>query len=165
MPTKFAGITIGNWLRDKFRTNLETELGLKTVSHGSLEDFDAIKTLSTHVPAVFIKAQRVAPGLLTVNGQTWSDEYFYRVVYIAPIPEDWTHQETARFQIERFADIVRENYLGTGLSGLPSSVQHLHAEPREIEYRPPEDNYDDLVQARLNAMAMVVRVWLLSTIL
>lgn len=140
---------------------------MKTSQNGSLEDFPAIKTLSSHLPGAFVKATRVITSLKTVNAATWLDEYYFRIIFLIAMIEDQSNIEVNRFKIERFADIVRENHAMADLGSyvtIPSTVQQLHADPTEIEYRPPEDGLDTGAGARINAMAMTVKVTVLSTI-
>lgn len=167
MATKFAGLILERYIRQLFRDNVSVELALKVSQAGDLSDFPAIKTLASHVPAAFTKATRCVASLKTVNAGTWLDEYYFRVVAIFAIPEDQTEVDANRFKVERLADTIREHHNASvqEVTGLPSGVQQLHLDVTEIEYRPPEDNLDEVANARMNAMAMTVKASVLSTVL
>lgn len=164
MATKFAGLILERYLRQLFRDNIA---GLKVSQAGGLEDFPAIKTLADHVPCAFTKLTRCVPRLQSVNAGTWLDEYWFRVLVMYPIIEDQTEIDANRMKVELFADQIREHHNASvqEVTGLPSGVQQLHLDVTEIEYRPPEDNLDDVAGARVNAMALTVKASVLSTVL
>ena len=164
MSSTFLGKLAEDWLTAKWRSSLSSELGLKTCQSGSLHDFPAIKTLSTHLPGVFTMCTRAQLTLQTVNAGTWLDVYYFRVVFIAAMIEDGTHQDANRFKIERFADVARDNHAAADLAGAPSGTQQIHVDPVEIEYHPPEDGLEAGANIRANAMALTIKMTVLSNI-
>lgn|GEM_PF-6791550 len=167
MATSFGRKRIAEWIGTRIRQlDIDDELSLKTVQFGSLEEFPAVKTLSDHVPAVFVRIERMSPTRLeTANGKTYFDEYQGRAVLVTAIPDSATSDpEAKRDDVERIADVVRENFDGTGLS-LGSTQQQVFAFVTGIEYYPPEDGAVKASGARLMAGAVTFTVRVQSTLL
>lgn len=130
---------------------------------GSLYEFPATKTLSEHVPAVFVKILRMEPTRLEgANGKTFLDTYQGRAVYVTSIPDDQTDVEAKRDDVERIADVIREKIDGSGLS-LGSTMEHVITLVTGIDYEPPEDAAVKASGARLMACAVTFSVQVQST--
>lgn len=163
---------ICDYWRDRFKTALQSELGLLTCMSGSIDQFPATeRDLSTVVPAIFVKALNVSTVLSTINGLTYEFRYRLRVVYVDKIAKG-ANVETRRARVQRIADVVLENYRmhnpapdsGTYPKLAAASVDRIFAVPNLIDFRPPEDSFVVAVSADLFAAATDVETWVMKAV-
>lgn len=155
---------IGEYMRDRVKSQLEAELSLKTCHYGDLDPFPTSPTVvADTVPAVFFQPERVDSDFATIN-QRYAHFYTYRVIYVGTLPEGQT-QEHARRIIERVADVIWEDIRMDASSpgpdyGTPAKAQTVWSIVKNIQYRPPEDNFLVSINANLFASALTWQVQL-----
>ena len=150
---------IASWWRDRFRTDLKAELGLKDIKTGNLRDFPAPKDLTTVCPSVFVSPADFTTKLTTVNGGVYSVEYHIRVVYVGRIPEVAAGAgptiESERSKIRRFADCICLNHRMDAAPALAlTNFQSYFATPSMVPLRPEEDSLVAQVNAQVVAVAL-----------
>lgn len=161
MSEHFFTKQIGEYMRDRFKTQLESSLSLKTCHYGDLDPFPTDEILITSiVPAIFIQPMRLTNDFATIN-QRYNDFITYRVFLVDRLPEGIT-QEHVRRKIELVADeIVDDLRLDQSTSpnlGSPAKAQIVWSIVKDIDYRPPEENFLAACNAMLFASALTWQV-------
>lgn len=144
-------------MRDRFKSQLESSLSLKTCHYGDLDPFPTDEDIiSNIVPAIFIQPQRLTNDFATIN-QRYHDYLSYRVFLVDRLPEGIT-QEHVRRKIELVADVIVDDLRMDASTapdlGTPAKGQIVWSMVREIDYRPPEENFLASCNAQLFASAL-----------
>jgi hypothetical protein len=147
---------IGEYMRDRMKTELESSLSLKACHYGDLDPFPTeSEIISEIVPGIFIKPLNGRSDFATLN-QRYHVYYRYRVFWVARLEEGVT-VEHIRAKLEQIMDVVVSdielNQSGTLDFGTPAKGEVVWSVVREWEYQAPEENYLVQAEARLLASA------------
>jgi hypothetical protein len=166
MALHFNATQIGEYMRDRIWTALNPAvadggLGLQVCSWGDMEPFPADVNISSKLPAVYISPESLQNDFQTLN-QRYSDYYTFRVLYLDVIPESVTSIHH-RIRIERVADVIMGDLRLDNVAGLTlNNSQVVWSVVRGIEYRPPEDNLVNSVNANVYVAAVNWQVRLIT---
>lgn len=157
--------TVGLFFESRLKSELETELSLRVVMWGDLEQVfypDAEgEQLAAMVPAIFIQPDSDTTDFTTVNAQRCTQDVDYRIIYVDRLAEGVTH-ESNRMRIRRVKDVILANPRldDPAITGL-TNAQVVWVKPIATQFRPVEDVYVAQANAQLIAAALVVRARLI----
>lgn len=168
MSEHFFSRQLAEYMRDKVYAELGSELALKACHVGDLDPFPTDPSLIADiVPGIFFQVEDLASDFATLN-QRYHHYYTFRIIYVGYLPEGVT-QESARRVIERVADVVVEDLIlnttptpsGALSFGSPAKGQVIWSVVRNVQYRPPEDNFVFQANANLFATALTWQIRML----
>lgn len=148
MGTWVHGEDVANFIAGIIRDDLETSMGLATISLGQLQQVAGSLSVGDDLPAVFVSIQEDSPVNAAHVGQDLITTYPVRVVYVRQFADLEKIEETKMTAIETIANKLmdkRDNILGRaasdnltltggeGTNARLSSVEYNAAEMAELE--------------------------------
>lgn len=132
--------------------NLAGVMNLKVVTIGALEFFPALETLSSNVPAVFVKPSPSTNLERITTGQTYRIVYGFRIVYVGAFGPNQEIVRSKTIEAQKIAELLIDN-VDLGHLSLPNG-QILFSTLKSIEWEPPEDNLVASINADMTASAL-----------
>lgn len=153
-------VIIGDRIVELIKTGLETELGLKVITLGSLEMHPAFQNLADAVPAIFVKPAPTTQLERITTAETYRITYNFRIIFVRPFGPDEEIVRERAVHMQKIAELLIDNLDLGGLS-IPNG-QILSSLLTTIEWEPPEDVLVASINADMTATALVFVVWATS---
>ena len=161
MPARFHANEILDRIVSLYKTAFEpaqpTGLGLKTCTKGGVEFYLTSPTLTSDVPAIFVKPAPTTEIEVVTTPLGYEMRYRHRIVYVRKFTttERVTHEMVA--DTIRIAELLIDYWELNALA--LTNGQIVRSQPVAIEWEPEEDLAVAAVNRELVATAILFDLW------